>query len=338
MVTDKELTTSQNLPSLNQLFSNSWQLFKQKFLSLLILNLIGMGTGAAILLVLLLLGLVLGAGTALSQSGFSPSLFTGPLVILAVIAIVVMIILGAAIQVATVLILNKTYSDKSSTFQTLKNSKSLIWPLIIVSLLIAFFALGGTFLLIIPGIIISFLLYFSTYELILNNHKGLNALRRSFLVISSNFWGFLGRMILIWLLSIIISMALSMLSSDDSAAGGLASLVSFIFSIILSWFTSCYYFILYKEASKKVTGEGRKLMPIVITSILGWVLGILFLLTAGRAIGELMKNPEFQKGIQDGFEQGMEKEDDPSTIIQEYMNEEDLQEMQQMMQDHQVPQ
>lgn len=69
-----------------------------------------------------------------------------------------------------------------------------IWPVLLVAALTALVVLGGFILLIIPGIIFSIWYAFSYYEAVLNDMRGLAALKKSKELVAGRFWAVLWRL------------------------------------------------------------------------------------------------------------------------------------------------
>lgn len=294
-----------SLPSIKQLFIDSWQLLKQVLLNLFILGLINFGLILGIGLIAVILAMLFGVGATFSGGGNPLSdpakliPFITSLGLVMIIAWIAIVSVSLAVQVTTILILNKASekSSVSSVFGLFKQSFRYILPLIGISLVIWLLTVGGFFLLIIPAFIITVLLAFSAYELILNNQSGLNSLRRSFYIVASNFWGILGRIALLWLIAIVVSLALSLLDpSKDSEVSGLFALIQFIFNIFFGWFSACYTFALYKQARATVSEtETRRLTPLVITAIIGWIIGAFVIFASFKTFSQIIESTSKQQ-------------------------------------------
>lgn len=77
----------------------------------------------------------------------------------------------------------------------LGNTSRFIWPIIYTSLLVMLIILGGTILLIIPGIIFSVWYVFAYYAVIFEEKKGYEALKTSKALVTGRWWGTLWRLI-----------------------------------------------------------------------------------------------------------------------------------------------
>lgn len=75
-------------------------------------------------------------------------------------------------------------------------SSNLIWPVIFTSFLVTLIVLGGTLLLIIPGIIFAIWYSFVFYTVIFENARGLNALSASKSLVMGRWWPIAWRLII----------------------------------------------------------------------------------------------------------------------------------------------
>ena len=78
--------------------------------------------------------------------------------------------------------------------ETFLSSSNLIWPAILTSFLVTLSVLGGTLLFIIPGIIFAVWYSFTSYAVIFEGAKGLNAMRASKALVVGRWWPMLWRL------------------------------------------------------------------------------------------------------------------------------------------------
>lgn len=298
-------TSNGSLPPISTLFKDSWELFKKSAVSIILLNLLNF---AAIFLILLILGLLLFA-LGLSSILADPSkglinLLTNPssvfgLGVLLVIGVVAMIISGVIFQIAMIRAIYHA-DHKQNLVELIKSSVPLVGPMVVVGILSGLIILGGLGLLVIPGLVLALLLSFANYEVVLNNKRGTEALKRSFALFSTNFLGIFGRLALFT--------AFSMLVSFIFPKEGELAFIMFILNILIGWFGLCYGITLYKQVAERNKDlPGKNLTPLIITSIIGWVIGLGFLFAAGKAMSNL---PNFDTT--------------PPTMIEELNQSEDL--------------
>ncbi len=81
------------------------------------------------------------------------------------------------------------------------------WGLLWIYILTVLTVYGGLLLLIIPGIVVSFLIYFSQYAFAAEGVTGINALLRSRDLVRGHAWAVVGRLLQITLIVIVVFMA-----------------------------------------------------------------------------------------------------------------------------------
>ncbi|HSR88769.1 MAG TPA: hypothetical protein VLK22_00005 [Candidatus Udaeobacter sp.] len=188
------------LKSPTEIIVDSWNLYKKNWRGFL-----------PFIIMLFLPTLILSAiGTiSLYLSVYLPSaaLFSNIIIMLVFAASMVF-----AIWVTTALartILDSLVGNQIKWKETFSTSSALIWPVILVSLLITLSVIGGTLLLIIPGIIFAVWYTFASYAVILDGAKGLNALRASKALVVGRWWAVAGRILFIALVFGVLNAALT---------------------------------------------------------------------------------------------------------------------------------
>lgn len=301
------------LPSIGDLLSASWDTFKKSWLHLFVFNLVSTVVILLILGIGFLVLLLGGAGAAISgaQSNFA---LTGGLVLLisvvGVAAFVFLIIWAYVTQIGSILIVSK--NGQISLDETIKQSFPFILPLFIVGIVSSFLAWGGVFLFLLPGIVIAFFFMFMAYEIVLNNKSGLDALRYSMGILLENFWGILGRVLLLIAIAFVISVGFEILqllftiglgkdSSVSIAFVGLISIARFIFQIAFSFFSAAYAYTLYTHAKNAAGDKKSSLLWPTILAILGYILFVVILVAFGAAIGKAISSKEFLNAFKKGM-------------------------------------
>lgn len=124
--------------------------------------------------------------------------------------------------------------------ETFSGSSDLIWPVIYASFLVTLIVLGGTLLLIIPGIVFAVWYSFAFYTVIFENARGLNALSASKSLVVGRWWPIAWRLAITTLVFGFLNSALAYalayairllplpLFIQSASASALASLVSAI--------------------------------------------------------------------------------------------------------------
>lgn len=267
-----------SLPPIKQLFSDSWNIFTHSILNLLVFSLIGIAAYIVLFVVGFILVLTFGVGTSVFQGGGLSS-YSGIALILmsflALVWIIALVIVGFVFQIGLILIVGN-YPQKLTIGEIIRKSLGLILPFIVVSLLVFIIVVGGLFVLIIPYLVFAFLLMFAIYEVILNNTKGVEALRRSVMIVVRHFGPLLIRILI--LIGIYIGFAIisSLISGINKSVGVLVSIIWFVVNILLSWFILAFMVTLYKQAKEGLDTDTTSHMKwLWIVSIIGWVLIII---------------------------------------------------------------
>lgn len=302
------------LPSISQLLYDSWDTFKKSVLHLIVFYLIILAI--SVVIIIAALAIIVGLGFRPSflisftggQTDFNQlftSLLAGILVILIPIFVIAFIIIGSIAQSGVILILDQ--SGKSISYsQILRKGSSLVLPLIGIGFLTSFIVLGGFFVFIIPAILFGFFFIFSTYEVILGDTNGTEALKRSYHIVSKMFFEVLGRFLLLvgiyilyWIFFTILTM-LSLLAGDkvSSILYLIVTIANYIVSFGLSFFTASYIITLYKQAKTAVSpSEKVSIKWVWIVSIIGWVIAVFLLIASASFISNYVSSGAFKKAL-----------------------------------------
>ncbi len=118
------------------------------------------------------------------------------LVLLAVIVASLIFTLWVAAAFTKTLYLCANQQAVGSWKETFSASSRLIWPIIITSILVGLIVLGGTILFIIPGIIFTIWYVFTYYIIVVEEKKGLEALKISKALVVGRWWSIVWRLLL----------------------------------------------------------------------------------------------------------------------------------------------
>ncbi|HVA96497.1 MAG TPA: hypothetical protein VND99_02490 [Candidatus Acidoferrales bacterium] len=269
------------LPSIQSLFQDSWELFKQTWTTYLKL----VGFGIAFLFLGALIGLLISLPVSFIAVGAHFQVFRhltpfhiATLVLLGfwvVFYLLSIIAMGVLFPIAGIFILQR---KKASLIELLKQAKQFFWPYFLTMLLAGFLAFGGMILLVIPGIVIGIFFVFTSYEVVLEKQSGISALARSYFMVKNDFWQILGRVLLlevcIWIVTSVLGHIIG--------RGLLLGLVQLVFSILLSWYLRAYIFLLYNQVRERTTfPQHISLRWVWIVSAIGWGIVILLFVSFG---------------------------------------------------------
>ncbi len=291
-----------SLPPIKDLFEESWNLFKKSLLNLFLLTIFSIAVyfGVIILLgvVFLLFGWITGLFNSLGTSGMNGLFNNGPISILVAILLGLLfigfsIIFGSAIQIGTILIVGKP-EETYKLGQVMRRSFGLVVGYLLAYMIESFFLIGGLFLFIFPVFYITFLLAFVSYEVVLNNQKAYEAIKRSAFMVRARFGDIFFRMFILILLYIIVEVFIpGIIQKIEPRTGFLLGILSFLTNSLVGWFSLCYSVCLYYQVRKSVVvDEKNSIRTIWIITILGWVIGIFFFL-----VGAILLVKSIQSGL-----------------------------------------
>ena len=229
--------TASKLPSIGELFSQSWTLYKSSWKLLVWLILLPILVTIAVVVII---GIIIATILAVSNGQITPDRI--PLLIPpALVAVIILVIINSMGQIA--LIKAISMGGQARVKELVSMSWALMGRYILLSLLSGLVMLLGLILLIIPGIIFMVWYMFSTYILVTENVGGVAALKKSKSYVKGKFWGVLGRVGILTLVVLVISWLASL--SDNQAITIIFQLLS---TFIIAPLASIYTFKLYQGA------------------------------------------------------------------------------------------
>lgn len=186
--------------------------------------------------------------------------------------------------------------EKIGATASFKEVKPLVWNYTIFTLLVSVFFIGLVPIslptLFILLFVWSIFAVFSVFVYMEKKEKGLQNLWISKAIVSQNFWGILGRLVLLYAIIWAISFGLNSLSEES----GIFTLLSVIFSIVVSPFSMSYAYEIYKNVPHPDKVPAQKVW--IIISAIGWVLLILGIISMGSTLMQLKDNPEIKDIIE----------------------------------------
>lgn len=306
---DNQSQANVSFPSIGQLFRDSWQTFTQSILSLFILNVLGIVIYIGLAVIAVLVFILSGAGSFLLKNGLQgiattlPTISGSTITILVVIAVVfglVYLIVGSALQIASILLVDS--QGKTPLGSAFKKSLGLIIPLFLVGILTLILTFGAFFVFILPAILFYFLLIFVQFEVVLNNQSWLGAVNRSVFLVSRHFGAILIRLIILFLIYIAYTILVNLMSKIGPETQILVGIISFLINLLLGWFTLAYLVTLYKQARVGLENQpGKGILWIWIVSIIGWLIAVGIFFMSYKAISsgvlkDVFKNSAISPG------------------------------------------
>ena len=235
------------LPKATELLKQSWEIFKQKIKILIQIQIIPFIVAIPLLV-------MMGAAGLLDEKGsksFSDVNF------IAVLAIIALGVLAGVVQLWAQIAMIKAIVDPDSQNikEMFRQSRHLILPYLWVSVLIGLIVLGGFILLIIPGIIFAFWYCFSPYALILENKRGMEALRTSKGYVKGNIGKIFSRYVLLMLLALVV------FAIPSGVLGGLhlkavGDIYTWVVSLVFSPVAAIYSYLIYRRLQDMKASTG----------------------------------------------------------------------------------
>lgn len=305
-------STHTHFPTIGTLFRDSWAMFKGSVLNIVIVNVLYIAVCILVFIGAATLLIPLGGLTvfqAIQNQTFKPEMLIPLFISGGVILIFLGIfftILGFALTAAQIFIAGN-YKEKHSLGLHIKKSFPKILPLFVVGLITGFITTGGFLLFVIPGIIFTIFFMFASYEVVLNNQGILSSIKRSVKLVSHNFGEVFVRVLLLIGLYIaysvvkfFIDLPISLVSQVDETLlvvpfvwAGISYFIEFFIWIYIL----CYSLTLYKQAAaglESEKGSGKPLLWMFISSIVGWIVGVLLIVTIGVFIWSTINSKQAQ--------------------------------------------
>lgn len=178
----------------------------------------------------------------------SPFFESWSYIVLTTVAYLFVIYFYIRAQIATFLFIRDGYKDKPE--KVFKDSKSLFWPYIGLSLLTAILVFLWLLLLIIPGIIFSVFYVFAVYVFFCEEKRGMDAIRRSRKLVSGYFWQIFGRILFIFLVTLIFVSIVGLPAyplPKESVTFAIWDVVMQVINLIVAPIYIIFFFKLYRD-------------------------------------------------------------------------------------------
>lgn len=295
------------MPSIKELFIESWEAFKGSFGNVFILSLLGSVFGFVVMGVVFVSVVGVGFLSALNetmssemevaqklQTFFTPERLTQTGIVMGLLFLIATI-WGSIVRVAVIASVGK-YKERITLGGALKIGLVTFVPVFIMSFIASLIVFGSWFVLIIPGILIGLYLQYVSYEIIIGGKKWWGAFKGSVQIMTQNFGEVLLRMVVLYLvvgvlfyLPIYLVGMLAGNSMESATAEALSvamilSPIRFIVTVFVGFFTLAYSVTTYKQAKEATRDEVvPSIAWIIIVSLVGWVIGF-FLIKAGYSL------------------------------------------------------
>lgn len=226
---------SNYLLSVSELFLASFKIFKDRFWSFVLIMMV---PGILMILVGTFIGAIFGIISVMVNQGTAVAV----LIALGLLITIPFIVIQMWGSVA--LITSSVSKEKLSFSDAYKKSWKKITPFFTVNLFVGCILLGGTFLLVIPGIIFSICFIFSSYVYLVDDVKGFKAIMASREIVKGHWWFVFWRLFLVGLIGgliyLFLTLILKLFGFDTESFGPsiILSVISSIFSVFYLCFTA----------------------------------------------------------------------------------------------------
>jgi len=244
---DRDEAVVESRLSAGDLLKQSWEFFKRRWDSLVVISFLPLGAIFLFAMFWMLIGVLVliigGIGVGMGSFGdvtFWQSLIDKAPALIAVGAVWLLVLVLAILFLAvwgTAAMIVYLDNPEAGVKQAIERARSKAMPLIVFGIISGLITVFGYILLIIPGILFSLWFGLGQYAVVLEGKGPIEALGVSKKYVQSNFWWFVGK-VLIW---IIISMAVVF------GAEIFLEKLSFLISFITGMIGQVYMYLVYRQ-------------------------------------------------------------------------------------------
>lgn len=223
------------LPKATDLLKQSWQMFKQKVKILILIELVSF-LGAIPFVILF------GATGLMGSSGAKAS----ALVFFPIIIALVIFALTLQLWAQTAIIFTIDSSEPVLNFKDLfRRARPFIISYLWVSILVGLIVFGGFILLIIPGIIFAFWYCLSTYTVVLEGQRGMEALRTSKSYVKGNIGQIFAKGVFLIIVALVVY-GIPSIIFDGIGLKGLSNIYRGVAGVVFSPLATIYFYLIYR--------------------------------------------------------------------------------------------
>lgn len=285
---EEQKLPSHAIPSIGELFSESWKVFVNNILSLFVLSTIAFGSILALFVAAF--ALFLGLGFAL---GFLPSLFENSkslsgsasvsfaivLILVIFLTVIGALIIGTLTRIGSLIVLHEPQEKKMAFGSIIKKSLPKIVPVLILDLLIGFAVFGGFFLLIIPALIFSYFFLFAPFIMVYEGAGITDSLKKSYVIATKHFSDVFPRVLLLYVIIFAVGFGSSMIGIVFS----FIPIIGFVFqmlinmvSVVIGWYGLSYIYVVYTHSHRLAhdTDKPKHMIWVWVGAAIGWAIGV----------------------------------------------------------------
>ena len=303
--TEQHTSHRLSLPSVSELFTQSWHRFTGGVVNALLLTLIGSlisGVFAAISIALFI-GItaskvpVSQMQSIITENGLPALIAELGSSFGVAVGLSVGLLIIASLVIGTVMTCAMVYAfawseNKPSLGEVISGGMRKILPFIAISILVALITFGSFWVFFIPMIVISIFLSFSYYEVLLEDKGPFAALKSSVAIISHNFGPLVGRWLLFVLGYLVFVLVLpAMFNAMGDVAGAMYSFINLFISYAVGWYSVAFGTTLYmhaKAATPKNVHSNGLFWGLASVSLVGWIIFLVMLSVILNLVGAKM--------------------------------------------------
>lgn len=270
------------LPDPIALAREAWVIYKKLFWKTIG---IGLAALAGVVILSLTIGIigVVGFFSLGAKFNISIASLSGILIVLTILGISLI----SSWAMAAVILLISRWRKEEKIRKLFKDSKPLIIPFFLTSILSGLLSTGAFFLFIIPGIIFSIWFSMWKFVFILEGKRGLAALHASREYIRGRFWGVVWRAIAVYLPMILLGVIISR-EGTGGVAGGIHGAYELL-SLFLIPFYIMYDFVLFTYLQKTAGATLQKVptksgLLYIAVPVIGYIAVVLISIIAVPAV------------------------------------------------------
>ncbi|MEW6040831.1 MAG: carboxypeptidase-like regulatory domain-containing protein [Elusimicrobiota bacterium] len=255
------------LSGFGSLIKKTWELFKKRILTLVLLILVGF------ILAAIGFGIFFGLGLLVSGGISGGGVITFISVLLAVTAAAIVIsLLYLAFLIAIV-------DTNIGVKEAFLKAKKRVWPFIWLLCLLGLIIVGGMFLFIIPGILFALWFYLWPFVFITEDLRGMNAILKSRHYVKGKVIAVFWRIFLLGIISVIF---------------GIIPLVGPIINIFAGIFITIFSYIIFEELRVMKSGVAfqpspRARLVYIVAGLIGAILPLIIVIVSGPAVIQKFK-------------------------------------------------
>lgn len=155
-------------------------------------------------------------------------------------------VVGSVISILATIALVNAVARGTNFAASYRVGLKLFWVAIWISILEVVAVIGGTVLLVVPGIVMAIALLFATYALVIEDKRGVHALRQSRAYVKGHWWAVVGRELIV--LAILVA-AMAIIYSPTLALGGVVAggVVYLVILVCFTAFSVAYTYEMYEN-------------------------------------------------------------------------------------------